>query len=124
MMARLGKHGRFSRCTRDGCGKTLDLTPPTYHKRACPVCAGKVIEREYKRDGKEKAFYACEKCEWSSTFPPPRVSKKPCSKCGAKMLLRRSARGEFWGCARYPECSHTMAVVTKGKRPACAAVAE
>ncbi len=34
--------------------------------------------------------------------------KLPCPECGALLLLRRSKRGQFYGCSRYPEC--------KGKR--------
>lgn len=34
--------------------------------------------------------------------------KLPCPECGSLLLLRRSKRGAFYGCSRYPEC--------KGKR--------
>jgi hypothetical protein len=28
----------------------------------------------------------------------------PCPKCGAAMVERSGAYGEFWGCSNYPEC--------------------
>ena len=30
-----------------------------------------------------------------------------CPQCGKAMRLRKSARGEFWGCTGYPECKGT-----------------
>lgn len=31
-----------------------------------------------------------------------------CPKCGAPMAKRKSARGDFLGCTRYPDCKHTQ----------------
>lgn len=31
-----------------------------------------------------------------------------CPKCRVKLVRRKSERGEFWGCANYPKCRHTM----------------
>ncbi len=33
-----------------------------------------------------------------------------CPKCGQPMQRRKSAKGEFWGCAGYPECKGTRPV--------------
>jgi DNA topoisomerase I len=110
MEVRLGKHGRFARCTKEECRKILDLEPPTYHKNPCPKCGGQVVEKGYTRDEKRRVFFQCstEGCSWASDSPPPRVSKKPCPTCGGRLILRKSAKGKFWGCARYPECRGVM----------------
>ena len=31
-----------------------------------------------------------------------------CSKCGSKMVIRKSRYGEFWGCTGYPKCNNTI----------------
>ena len=33
-----------------------------------------------------------------------------CPKCGKPMRRRKSAKGEFWGCAGFPECKGTRPV--------------
>jgi len=33
-----------------------------------------------------------------------------CPKCGAPMVQRRSRRGPFWGCSKYPECKGTRSL--------------
>jgi restriction system protein len=30
--------------------------------------------------------------------------QKRCDRCGKPMVLRKSAKGEFWGCSGYPKC--------------------
>lgn len=30
-----------------------------------------------------------------------------CPQCGRPMRLRKSAKGEFWGCSGFPECKGT-----------------
>jgi four helix bundle suffix protein len=37
-----------------------------------------------------------------------------CPQCGKTMRRRRSAKGDFWGCAAYPDCRGTRPVQTKG----------
>jgi four helix bundle suffix protein len=34
----------------------------------------------------------------------------PCPQCGQTMRRRKSAKGEFWGCAGFPECKGTRPV--------------
>jgi four helix bundle suffix protein len=43
--------------------------------------------------------------ERRNTEPGP-----PCPQCGKPMRRRRSAKGEFWGCASFPECKGTKPV--------------
>lgn len=33
-----------------------------------------------------------------------------CERCGEKMILRKGAKGEFYGCSSYPKCRNTKAV--------------
>lgn len=33
-----------------------------------------------------------------------------CNRCGSKMVRRKSARGEFYGCSRFPRCRNIKAV--------------
>jgi hypothetical protein len=40
---------------------------------------------------------------------------KPCSKCGAEMVLRKATKGknvgnEFWGCSTFPKCRNVAAI--------------
>ena len=39
-----------------------------------------------------------------------------CPQCGAPMRLRRSARGDFWGCTAYPTCRGTRQVLGGGRQ--------
>lgn len=41
----------------------------------------------------------------------------PTCKCGAPMVERKSDRGPFWGCSKYPSCRHTKPM-DGGKAPA------
>jgi len=41
---------------------------------------------------------------------------KPCSKCGEKMVLRKSTKGKnagnkFWGCSAFPKCRNVAAIL-------------
>lgn len=38
---------------------------------------------------------------------PPESNK--CNRCGHSMILRKGARGIFWGCSTYPKCTNTKA---------------
>lgn len=36
-----------------------------------------------------------------------------CPDCGGELILKRGARGEFWGCRRFPDCRGTREVEDK-----------
>jgi len=56
---------------------------------------------------KEKMFQArVEARDKAAAEPNP----PDCPQCDHPMRKRRSARGEFWGCSRYPECKGTRPV--------------
>ncbi|CAH7373652.1 hypothetical protein VCHA53O466_40344 [Vibrio chagasii] len=35
-------------------------------------------------------------------------STEVCSKCGGKMVKRKSKYGKFYGCSNHPKCKHTV----------------
>ncbi len=41
--------------------------------------------------------------------------KKPCPKCGGKLVLRKSIYGEFIGCSNYPKCKYTEQISKDNK---------
>lgn len=49
------------------------------------------------------------------TFPKRELSKDPkiCPECGDFLILRKSKRGQFWGCHRYPDCRFTKSLTDK-----------
>lgn len=55
--------------------------------KTLPFAAVSAGEAEFKR-----RFFALES------------TAKPCLKCGAKMVLRESQYGYFWGCSTFPRC--------------------
>ena len=42
-----------------------------------------------------------------------RIAPVLCNICGGLMLIRRSRRGEFYACARFPECHGTKSIMKK-----------
>ena len=42
------------------------------------------------------------------------VAKMPalaiCPNCGAKLVIRRSKRGRFYGCSNYPKCDYIESI--------------
>lgn len=45
----------------------------------------------------------------------PMPPSPPCPVCGGKMRQRKSAKGAFWSCLRYPDCKGSQAVPGSGK---------
>lgn len=76
-----GRFGRFAACTGF---PECDFTAPE--------------EQILKGEGEENA-------EGATGEEQPEVL---CSECGAPMIVRRSRRGPFLGCSKYPECTHTQ----------------
>ena len=42
---------------------------------------------------------------WKTNLEEP-SEEKFCPECGAKMVVKYSRRGRFWGCSNYPNCNH------------------
>ncbi len=85
---------------------------------ACPRC-GKPLVKRFSRFG---AFLGCSgypDCDFKKDLAGGEESGEAeaggdgpeevpaCPECGAPMVKRRSRRGPFWGCSRYPECRGT-----------------
>ncbi len=82
MVLRSGPYGQFYGCTR------------------YPSCRGKL---DYEGSGNNRGRSRYRKSgSWDRDDAPT------CPKCGAKMVVRTSSYGKFYGCPRYPSC--------KGKR--------
>lgn len=80
LKARSGRYGPFYCCSH---------FPRCDHKeKACESCQGVMSRSRY------KGFKTCLNKSCNNIFPL-------CEKCGAEMVLRKSARGEFWGCSNY-----------------------
>ncbi|MBN1942842.1 MAG: type I DNA topoisomerase [Phycisphaerae bacterium] len=121
MVYRFGKSGRFLSCSRyPDCKAALPIDrdgKPTGQQHtdiACPVCGGPMVLRK----GKFGPFLSCAKypdckgvvnldrkgCVKHPAVPPLAVDM-PCPKCENPTLnLRRSKRGPWLSCSRYPKC--------------------
>jgi len=78
-----------ARKSRFGCFFSCSYFPLCDHKeRGCESCQGVMSRTRY------KGFKTCLNQNCHNIFPL-------CDKCGAEMVLRKSARGEFWGCRNY-----------------------
>jgi DNA topoisomerase-1 len=120
MVYRLSKTGRYLACTGypdckttcpvDESGKKVTVS---HTDVACPNCSKPLVLRK----GRFGPFLSC------SDYPackglvkvdkkggiklpaaPPLLIETPCPKCGAKLNLRRSARGPWLSCSKYPKC--------------------
>jgi DNA topoisomerase-1 len=120
MVYRLSRNGRYLACTGypecktthpvDEKGRKVDKT---FVDIACPLCSQPMVLRR----GKFGPFLSC------STYPackgvvrldrsgcvkppsaPPLAVELPCPKCGSHLNLRRSRRGPWLSCSKYPKC--------------------
>ncbi len=83
---------------------------------SCPACGAEMVVRW----GKNGEFIGCSRypeCTYTANFtvdargqivlsPPDRAGELPCPQegCTGTLVKRRSRRGVFYGCSRYPEC--------------------
>lgn len=96
-----------SRSNRFGTFSCCSYFPRCDHKeRACESCQGVMSTTRH------KGFKICLNQRCNNIYPL-------CEKCGAEMVLRKSARGEFWGCRNYSGNEQTSCrnVIAKGKIP-------
>ena len=106
--------------------------PEVELESTCPQCGKPLVLRE----GKFGRFVACSgfpECKFSAqedqfvqktdevtdeSAPAEEVVEHaPCDLCGAPMTVRRSRRGPFLGCSRYPECTFIRQVGGDEKTP-------
>ncbi len=135
MAIRQGPRGPFMGCTGyPKCRNALPIddqgkpVPPVKVEVVCTRCGGAMAVRR----GRRGAFLGClnyPKCRGTAQIPddlkeqlgeqagaakesPANDLKtieveETCEQCGGPMLVRRSRRGFFLGCAAYPECKGT-----------------
>ncbi len=93
--------------------------PEVELEHTCPQCGKTLVLRE----GRFGRFVACTgfpECQFTaqeeqflqkeenSEATAEGIEEQPqviCDKCGAPMIVRRSRRGSFLGCSRYPDCN-------------------
>jgi DNA topoisomerase-1 len=126
MLRRVGKRGReylacsaFPACRNimglDRGGKPVKLKPRQTTEFVCPRCGGEMhvaVEgaaaelacgRCRNRVPLLSVQEALEKTEFSAEEPIAH-----CDRCGEPMVVKRSRKGLFLGCRKYPECKGTM----------------
>ena len=90
LQPKTSKYGQFYSCSH---------YPLCDHKeQGCSKCASPMTQKRF------KGFKVCINRHCGHTIPL-------CSKCGGDMVLRKSARGEFWGCSNFrgneqPSCKN------------------
>jgi DNA topoisomerase-1 len=93
------------------CGKQLALREGRYGRFvACtgfPECTYRAQEAQVLATGGEATGEDGEAAA-------PEVPQVDCELCGAPMTLRKSRRGPFLGCSRYPECKSTRPIAADG----------
>ncbi len=120
-MYRFGRNGRFLSCTRyPDCKYAAPVDRegkphvPEETDIACPICGTAMI----KRTGRFGPFLSCQRYPDCSGIvnldnkghvklphAPPLLTDIPCSKCDdGVMNLRRSKRGPWLSCAKFPKC--------------------
>ncbi|NLW87801.1 MAG: type I DNA topoisomerase [Planctomycetes bacterium] len=125
MVYRFSKNGRYLACTGyPECKTTYPVDEQG--KRvvneqvnvACPKCGGPMVARK----GRFGPFLSCVKypdcngvinLDRKGKIKPPSAPALevdlPCPKCGGKLLLRRSKRGPWLSCSKYPKCRGRLA---------------
>jgi len=77
----------------------------------CPECGGQLLLRK----GRYGEFIACSnfpKCKYTRRLdgvepPKPKETDIVCEKCGSKMVIKTSRKGEeFLACSNYPKCKN------------------
>lgn len=96
-------------------------------EESCPECGKPLV----KRFGSNGVFLGCSgypECRYTRNLDAPEAGDEPaaedtegveapnCPTCGAPMVQRRSRRGPFWGCSRYPECKGTRSLDGKTRQ--------
>ncbi len=117
---RFGRSGRFLSCSKypeckfaapiDSEGNPVE---PEQTDVACPKCSAPMLLRK----GRFGPFLSCNKypeCDGivnldrkgcvSPPKVPPLLTDLPCPKCGANLNLRRSGRGPWLSCSKFPKC--------------------
>lgn len=102
VLLRPGKHGLFLSCAEHPRCRYSAAAGVKPSERPCPKCGGAAEELA----GKFGPYLRCVKdgCDGRADLSPP--ADEPCPLCAGAM----KTRGEFLGCARYPECKGALDV--------------
>jgi len=105
-------------------GRPVEMKPRSTTGASCAKCGGRLYIEE--RDGQR--VVRCGQC--SETRPLATLEDAlretdgltgagaVCDECGSPMALRRSKKGLFLGCSRYPDCKGTRPLASKEMPPA------
>jgi len=126
MIRRVGRRGReylacsaYPKCSNimglDREGKPVKLPPRVQTAFACPKCRA---EMHLAGEG-DATELTCSRCKnkvpllsvaeaLAKTELPEGESLAACPKCDGPMALKKSRKGMFLGCSRYPECKGTL----------------
>ena len=115
-------YGPFEHALTEAAEKMERIKVPEVElESTCPQCGKPLVLRE----GRFGRFVACSgfpECTFSAqeeqfvqktdengdeSAPAEEQQHAPCDLCGEPMIVRRSRRGPFLGCSRYPECTFT-----------------
>lgn len=114
---RRGKFGFFIACSRyeEGCSTTFKVPSMGLVKSAlknCDKCGYPIILHIRARRKPEEY---CINLDCLSRKIPDSVLKevRHCPKCGTELVLRRTLRGAFFACPKFPKCRHIEAIEKK-----------
>jgi len=131
-------YGPFEQALTEA-GETMQRikVPEVLLERTCPKCGKQLALREGRFGrfvactgfpecdftGQEAEFVQKEEEEGGEKPEAVEVPEVACEQCGAPMTVRKSRRGPFLGCSRYPECTFTRPMpgeegTVKKKEPA------
>ncbi len=106
---------------RDKDGKLIIIENGLTIEEKCPECGGDLQLKK----GRNGLFVGCKNypnCTFTANYTTDKdgkitIKQKPiveefdCDKCGSKMVLKRSRRGIFFACSKYPECKNTVSAI-------------
>ena len=131
MVIKQSKNGEFLGCSnypeckniemflRDSEGHIISIKNGDTLSDVCPKCKGSLVVKS----GKNGLFAGCSnypECKFTSKIAVKdnkivpviiNVDELYCEKCGGKMVLKRSRRGSFFACSKYPDCKNTKKAV-------------
>ena len=103
---RTGKNGPYLRCVQSSCGHMQELTAVS-SLHPCPKCGKAMAEQ----DGKFGRYARCLEKECGTILDLAPAVTEPCPVCKGPM----KNKGEFYSCARYPECKGSLDVKALAK---------
>lgn len=117
MVLREGKNGKFYACTGyPDCKHTEQFIDEKDKTMDCDKCGKPMILKK----GQYGHFYSCTGYPTCKNIisadkkgnlvkkEEPKTTDKECPNCGKPMVLRKGAKGQFYGCTGYPTCSTTI----------------